>query len=317
MKITVLSLDLYGFNKFITNKLAEKGIETTYISSADFKYKYINFGERLINFLSKTFLNKNLKKEKQTNYVLDLLNKTNGKQDFILIVDPAHFNHKILKEVRKKAHKLIAYNYDSLAQLPLSKDRIKYFDDFYSFDKQDCKNHNFKFITNFIYLPKQEIKKEYPLKAFTIQSKSKDRIQTLSKIADKFDSLNVKNYHFMVYGKQQENINKNIIFFYERLNLDFFKEKMNEAEILIDLVRDGQNGLSFRVFEAIALQKKLITTNKNITEYDFYNPHNILVIDKDFNKIPTDFLNRNYQEISENIYNKYTLENWIKTIFEV
>lgn len=315
MKVTILSLDLYGFNKFIANELQNKGIEATYINSAAFKHVYKNFGEKIINFFSKTILKKNLKKNKQTQFVLDKI--LNEIQDITLVVDPAHFNHTILKEVRKKSKKLIAYNYDSMAQLPLPADKMSYFDEIYSFDKNDCKKYDFKFITNFIYLPKSPINFKNTLKAFTIQSKSKDRIFTLSKIADQLDSLNIKNYEFLVYGKVNTKINKNIIFFNERIGLETFQKRMDNSEILLDLVRDGQNGLSFRIFEAMALQKKLITTNKNIIDYDFYNPNNILVIDAKNPTITTNFLKSNYQPIPENIYNKYTLNNWIKTVINI
>lgn len=315
MKVTILSLDLYGFNKFIAQKLISNNIETNYINSAEFKYVYKNFGERLKNFLSKTFLKKNLKKIKQTNFILNKI--PNDIQDITLIVDPAHFNHIVLEEIRKKSVKLIAYNYDSIAQLPLPADKISYFDEFYSFDKDDCKNYNFKFITNFIYSTKKDIITDYRLKAFTIQSKSNDRIRTLSKIADELDSLNINSYEFHVYGKTKKGVNNNIIFFNARIPLNTFKNKMENSEILLDLVRDGQNGLSFRIFEAMALQKKLITTNKNIIDYDFYNPNNILVIDKKRPTISAEFLNSKYQPIPENIYNKYTLDQWIKTIFNI
>jgi len=120
---------------------------------------------------------------------------------------------------------------------------------------------------------------------------------------------------FMV--KQKKGVNNNIIFFSERIPLDTFKNKMENSEILLDLVREGQNGLSFRIFEAMALQKKLITTNVNIKDYDFYNPNNILIIAKSKPIISEKFLAVNYQPIPENIYNKYTLENWIKTVFKI
>lgn len=315
MKITVLSLDLYGFNEFIAKELQKKEIDVTYINSAEFKYNYKNFTERSKNFLSKTFLKRNLKKLKQTEFVLNKI--SNDIQDVTLVIDPAHFNHTILKEIRKKSKKLIAYNYDSMVQLPLPSDKIAYFDEIYSFDKNDCEKYQFKFITNFIYIPKENIQPRFDLKVFTIQSKSQDRMHTINKIANELDRLSIKNYEFHIYGKPSNNANKNIIFFNERISFDFFKNKMKNAEILLDLVREGQNGLSFRIFEAMALQKKLITTNKNITQYDFYNPNNILVIDTDNISIPASFLNSKYEPLNEQIYQKYTLENWIQTVFNI
>ena len=35
----------------------------------------------------------------------------------------------------------------------------------------------------------------------------------------------------------------------------------DESGIIVDLVRDNQTGLSFRIFEALGLRKKIITNN--------------------------------------------------------
>src|SRR5690606_39020851 len=145
MNITVLSIDLYVYKEFIYKELQKKEIDVTYINSAEFKYNYKNFTERSKNFLSKTFFKRNLKKLKQTEFVLNKI--SNDIQDVTLVIDPAHFNHTILKEIRKKSKKLIAYNYDSMVQLPLPSDKITYFDEIYSFDKDDCEKYQFKFIT--------------------------------------------------------------------------------------------------------------------------------------------------------------------------
>lgn len=74
--------------------------------------------------------------------------------------------------------------------------------------------------------------------------------------------------------------------------------------------------MTFRVFEAIGLNKKLITTNKDIINYDFYNPNNIFIWDENIKEIPKDFLNKEYEKLPENIYRKYSLENWVKTILQ-
>ena len=69
----------------------------------------------------------------------------------------------------------------------------------------------------------------------------------------------------------------------------------NESEIIVDLVRDNQSGLSFRIFEAIGLQKNVITNNKSIETY-------------------ITFSNTVYPE---NIIRKYHIQNWIKTVFSL
>jgi len=62
------------------------------------------------------------------------------------------------------------------------------------------------------------------------------------------------------------------------------------------------------------LEKKLITTNKDIVNYDFYNPNNIFVWDNIKTEIPNDFLTTPYQPLSIPIFEKYSIKKWVKTI---
>ena len=62
-------------------------------------------------------------------------------------------------------------------------------------------------------------------------------------------------------------------------------------------------------------QKKLITTNKDIKNYDFYNSNNIHVIDDVKNiSIPLSFFETNYEEIPTELVEKYIVKNWVTTI---
>jgi len=65
----------------------------------------------------------------------------------------------------------------------------------------------------------------------------------------------------------------------------------------LDLVQGNQTGLSFRVFEAMALQKKLITDNKAIRNYPFYNPNNILILDSKEIILNSDFSKLNMNRL--------------------
>ena len=80
-------------------------------------------------------------------------------------------------------------------------------------------------------------------------------------------------------------------------------------------MRENQTGLSFRFFEAMALKKKVITNNSTVKEYDFYNSENIMVVKDDLSNIERSFFDSSYQELQPEIYNKYTIQNWVKTVF--
>ena len=73
------------------------------------------------------------------------------------------------------------------------------------------------------------------------------------------------------------------------LNRDQCLDILKKSKAVIDCPIPNQNGLTMRTFEALALNTKLITTNKNIKEYEFYTENNIYVVDDETEAIPTDF----------------------------
>jgi len=75
--------------------------------------------------------------------------------------------------------------------------------------------------------------------------------------------------------------------------------------------------LSFRIFEAMAMEKKVITNNQSIKDYDFYDPQNILCLEEDLSNLDLSFFDTPYKKLSSTIYNKYTLNNWLNTIFNL
>lgn len=319
MKITIFSFDLWGFNQKIAQELESLGHEVNYVNTCLIKYEYPNFGVRILNFFTKNILKINLKKRIQQQKIINRLTNAKNKSDITFMVNPGYFPDNYSLLARKYTDKLIAYNYDSLTRVPLPKDYNDLFDEIYCFDDEDVAKYPFKHTTNFNYISNIPIKLNSSPKyiSFAIQSIDKERMYVLSRIADAFDSLNYSNYLFFIKDKPNSKVNKNIIFFNENKNLTEVEQFTKDSFILIDLIRENQSGLSFRFFEAMAYQKKIITTNKNVINYDFYDPQNILVINEDSIEIPADFLNTPYSPLDENIFKKYTIQSWVKNIFNI
>ena len=66
-----------------------------------------------------------------------------------------------------------------------------------------------------------------------------------------------------------------------------------------------------RSIEIIGLRRKFITTNRDIVNYDFYNPNNILVLDRKNSIVDMSFFDKPYEMLPDEIYEKYSLRNWI------
>jgi len=60
--------------------------------------------------------------------------------------------------------------------------------------------------------------------------------------------------------------------------LDYLK-RVNTADCLLEIIQKGSRGCTFRTWEAVVYNKKLITNNPSVKEESFYDPNYIQVID--------------------------------------
>ena len=320
MKICVISFDFWGYDAHIVETLKEKGIEANHIKIGAVSYE--NFGERLTNFFSKVFLGKNLKYQKRQKFVIEQLYKL-GHQDQILVLNADTFDHSTLEYMKKSTNRFITFLYDNLDRFPVQ-DKLHFFDKIYSFDDKDIEKHGFERLTNYNYLPFLSQEKQNPSEdALYITSYDKKRIKQLEILSQKFEELRLKFDLYVIGKKSWKNklmkpFSKNkIVFTRKRINHENLPEFYKRTKVILDLMRENQYGLSFRVFEAMALEKKIITDNEKIKNYDFYNPNNILVLNKDFSNITKEFFETPYQSLPEEIYKKYTLKKWVERVFNL
>jgi hypothetical protein len=189
------------------------------------------------------------------------------------------------------------------------------------------KKHGFKKITNYNYLEYCPAEKQNPkLDLFYITSYDTQRLLRLNLLINQISDLNIK-FRTIVAGKKSWKNKITQIVDTKNIDIITFRTKnipqqslpklYKNTKVILDLQRDNQIGLSFRIFEAMALEKKFITDNINIKNYDFYNPDNILILNEDFSNIEKSFFDTEYQKLSDEIYYKYTLDNWVNTVFNL
>ena len=140
-----------------------------------------------------------------------------------------------------------------------------------------------------------------------------NRFTFLDKIAKVFYDLQLP-YKLLVLKNDKGFSSKYLTLINDKLTMTDIKKYSDESKILLDICRKKQVGLSFRIFESLGCHKKIITTNKDIINYDFYNPSNIFVIDEENVVIDTSFIESNYLDIPNHIYDKYTIKGWLDTI---
>lgn len=317
-KLLFLCLDVFDLYKIFQNGFIKySGCEVTTILYKPYKYK--NNKERIINFLAKVFLGKNLKKIWQgKSYFEDI--DPNKRFDYAVTICPDILDVGSMQYLKKISNKSIVYYWDGFDHFPKYKNTIEYFDDCFTFDPENAKTYNLKFLPNFYFA---EDRNTNPSTDLFFLSSYDSRYPLIEKIVTTIENQN-NNIKIKVLQLPRNNKTpipkpaSNAIEIIEK-PISFVETTalMKDTKIVLDIQKDIQRGLTFRVFEAMGLGKKLITTNTDIINYDFYNPNNIFIWTENTTNIPNEFLNTPYQELPEEIYKKYSQKSWVKKILNI
>mgnify|MGYP004507635703 FL=1 len=187
----------------------------------------------------------------------------------------------------------------------------------WSFMKEDALKYNFKYGATFYnpqLLAQNSIEKDSQTstdcdllfvgtdkgrKDFLLNLKSQleqNKVACDFKIVDNFRSLFSRKYSREVSYKNLCRLNK-------------------RTSAILDVVQDGQTGLTLRIMEGLLFDKKIVTTNAAIRmDKDFKDNPNIYVITKDNIKELYTFLKKPMVEYPNNLKAKYSFTNWLKRI---
>lgn len=277
-------------------------------------------------------INPNILTRYSRKYFLEIFKKEkNHNFDYIFIIKGEAISSSIILEMKDyyPKSKLIFYSWDSIKNVKHMDQKIKLFDKAFSFDREDCKN--FK---NLSYLPlfysQSLTEKLYSKKndiAF-IASLHSDRFDVLQRILANINlsKSNLSKDIFLFYpsklffilrkifDKNFRNIPINTVQ-WTPLSQDNVISRIMKANIVVDINHPNQSGLTMRTIEAVALNKKIITTNFNIIHEDFYDEDNILLIDRFNPKVSKEFIEAPYKHTDSSNIKEYELELWLKKIF--
>ena len=89
-------------------------------------------------------------------------------------------------------------------------------------------------------------------------------------------------------------------------------DKIFESKTVLEINIDSQVGLTLRTMESLFFEKKLITNNKALKDYDFYRKNNIYILDNKEENSIIEFLDSSYSQVDKDIVKKYSYERWIK-----
>lgn len=316
-KVLIIAPEFMGYVVKIADNLKKnKNLIVTDIHIPTYKYKKKSL--KVKNFFLKK-ISKDIKFTYRENYINSIIK--DEKYDLILVIRPDLFAIKTLEQLKTKTQYFKTYFFDGIDRFPRKLKSLHLFNEIYSFEPNDCKQFGFLPITNFIYddslnHSNDQKNKNFKYSVFNITSYDKKRFKLLLKIAAILKEQE-QQYKIIVKTNKKNLSNGLVDIISEPMNLENTKILLNDSICMLDFgVLNEHRGLTFRIFEAMGLEKKIITNNSDIANYDFYDPNNILIIDEKNINIPLSFLTSKYNPIPKNIYNKYTLDAWTKKVFK-
>lgn len=255
------------------------------------------------------------------------------KYDYIILISgqSLSFSKEMLQQLKDQQQdaKFVLYQWDSMNNFPYIKEMHSLFDKLYSFDRKDCERcDGIRFLPLFY---SERYKKIGEKKADSYQydfcfvgTAHPQKYKFVSKMAQQ---LSMKFSDLFVYFF----FPSRIVYYYRKIaNPEFKNAKKSEfhfipimdkemdrlitsSRCILDSPQDGQLGLTMRVFETLGAKRKLITTNQDIANYDFYRKENIYIYRGNFD-FSSVFFHTEYHELPDEIYEKYSVRSWLNEL---
>lgn len=314
-KILFIGIGFYDYESTIIKKL--ENLEAI----VDFYLEQPNY---LLSGLYGKIINKlKYKKNIIEKHHNKMLYETNIKKyDIVFVLKGENLTTNFIKALKLQQEKamFIMYQWDSIERVSNALEMIPYFDKVFSFDRIDCEKYEkLEFRPLFFRESKDEEKLDYKYDLVFIGWLHADRMELIKKIEDICKIKNIKFFIYLFTGiktymsfllkKQAQNL------YIKPLDYLNVNEYHSNTKVILDLPHPLQNGLTMRTIEAIGANKKLITTNQDIKNYDFYDEDNICILDKENIDMKNDFFEKPYKNISKDVKERYSLDSWIENVF--
>jgi len=325
-RILYLGPPFFGYENDIQKSLIAKGADVDFFNERVFVSSIgkilVRLGVNLlINKAIVNHYNAILKQAKQTPY------------DFLLVVSPETMSQEFVSKLKglNPNIKTVLYMWDSIANKKKSDKLLSVFDRTLTFDPQDktvfpeVEFLPLFFVPEFSAQPNNCVQVQYSVSFIgTVHS---DRYKLVKKIVSQFKGESNSAYMFFycpskllfylkkIFTQEFDGVDVSEVKFSPLSKPEVF-DILSLSNIVIDIEHPTQRGLTMRTIEMLGSGRKLVTTNLEVLDYDFYNESNICVVDRRNPVVPKEFLNSAYELIDKKVVANYSLSSWLDNVFK-
>lgn len=273
-------------------------------------------------------LNKKIKMPLKNIWYKDIYNYVINNSDindeiFFLIYDHNVFGgeYTFIKYLKKKIKNVkLYYIFTNIVKYTAAYEKSyvdklnEWYDNVFAFDPVDSQKYDFDYSPLIYdvdddYIPNSNIKNS----VFYV-GQAKDRLKMLIKSYEKLQKLGIEcNFYIAGVNKCDQKYN-NRIFYNKYITYSEAVNFIKTSSCLIDIIQEDSTGLTIKTCEAVIYDKKLITTNKHVKEYPFYDPRYIRIIDTIDDIDMEFFINNNQVKYSTDQKKYFSGENLLKKI---
>ena len=325
-KLLFVPIGFYDYDDMIEKELVKAGYDVTrFTPIGDFNKHKI---ERAINILTKDRYVYRKAHDREVKYLLS----DDTRFDVVFVIVGRHLLPDIMDELRRKNPdaRFILYLWDDVKRVKYYKKNKHHYDKIFTFDNFDAKKYGLEFLPLFFTDKHRYSGEDKCYDLSLVGTYHSDRLRIWESVFEKSGVTESRSYLYLVATQIGQVISAYLPLNkkkkskwdssrYIKIKLQGFEtmaEKLKRTRTTLDVQFGSQNGLTLRTMESLAARTKLITTNQNVKDYDFYSYGNIYVIDRENPEVPEEFFSQDYKEIPSEIVEKYSLTNWVHTILK-
>jgi hypothetical protein len=324
--ILFLSPSFFGYEVAIKDKLMELGAKVFYV---DDRPSNSSIATGLIR------INKNLAKDIINKYYDDVLSRSEKENfDVIFLLNPEALPLSFLEVCKLRWPKAyyVMYMWDSVKNRKHTLDFLPYCDRVFTFDRSDAEAYGFKFKPLFYLDAYRGVRDnpgadEYDL-CFMGTAHS-DRYGIAREVRDWCEERGLRCFfYFYIQGLGLYWFNKlkskgvmpslaEVSF--EKMSFADIVRVVGASRVVLDIQHPRQTGLTMRTLETLGAGRRLVTTNSQVKEYDFYDARQVQIVDriKPSKNLDLEFFtNEQYHTLQESIKD-HSIGNWLIAVLQL
>lgn len=222
------------------------------------------------------------------------------------LIDWVHKNHP---------NKRIILMYENRAYNTINPDTIPEYVEKWHYDEDDCKQYSMKMEhANYFDIYRFEPNNQDTEYDVLYLGRDKGRLQQILQYRELFENKGLSTY-FHICADRSFLTFKNSEY-KPLISYNKYLELLKKSKAILNIVPQGQKSVTQREMEAVFDQKKCITNNLGILDFELYDPSRYFLIGKDDMNNLHDFIYSDFKSVEEKKLEEYRFETAVQEVVE-